>query len=183
MILSAVSPHFVRGKSFPQKRLIHSVEGLHFFHKLKTLWKMWKIPAVKPVSGVEFNTFHHVFHRRILCSLAKGVQFVIFKSELWQFFEAESVRFCNFHQHHFDECGFVLKTQCSRFFGRCCIADRFLLFFVWSDSLCPLQIPDAPVIPAEKAPVWIDFKRRLGYTNHVGSLNHAQCDMAGPEPR
>ena len=30
-------------------------------------------------------------------------------------------------------------------------------------------------IVAGKKPVWIDFRRCLGYTNPVGSLSHAQC--------
>ena len=38
---------------------------------------------------------------------------------------------------------------------------------------CPFRSSSAQ----EKAPVRIDFRRSLGYTNHVGSLNHAQCGV------
>ena len=91
---------------------IHSVNSLWFFHKLKTQWKVCKSPAAAPVFRVELNSFHRVFNSRFPHILAKALQFVKFKLELWQFFEPEIVRFCNFLQHHFDECGSLLKIVC-----------------------------------------------------------------------
>ena len=95
---------------------IHSVNSLRFFHKLKTQWKVCKSLAVAPVFRVEFHTFHKVFHNLISTGSEPCIHFVIFKSELWQNFEAERHLFCLFIQHHFDECGSVLKIRPSSSF-------------------------------------------------------------------
>lgn len=123
-----VSCGFAGRKSFPQKAAIHSVEAPVFFHKLKTQWKKWKSPAVKPVFPVELNTFHRVFNSPYPSLFVFSVQFVIFKSELWQFFESESVMFCKILQHQIDECWFLLKSSSFRIrmdvaiqLQKCCI--------------------------------------------------------------
>ena len=78
---------------------------------LKTRWRKFKSPAAKPVFPVEFNILHWVFHNLVRHSPAGCVQFVIFKSEIWQFFDTEPRTFCNFLQYQIDECGFVLKIH------------------------------------------------------------------------
>ena len=95
---------------------IHSVNAPQFFHKLKTLWRKFKSPALKPVLPVEFHTFHKVFHFLVRPFLISCVQFVEYKSEIWQFFELHPVRFCQIAQYHFDECGSVLKIRPSSSF-------------------------------------------------------------------
>ena len=79
---------------------------------LKTLWRKFKSPALKPVLPVEFHTFHKVFHFLVRPFLISCVQFVEYKSEIWQFFELHPVRFCQIAQYHFDECGSLLKIVC-----------------------------------------------------------------------
>ena len=108
-------PLFCRRKSFPQKRGIQSVEERLFFHMLKTLWRKFKSPALKPVLPVEFHTFHKVFHfwfdlfdfLRTICRIQVGNMTI---------FELHPVRFCQIAQYHFDECGSVLKIRPSSSF-------------------------------------------------------------------
>ena len=96
-------------KVFHIQTALPSVYPPCFFHKLKTLWRKFKTQAFKPVFRVEFHTFHKVFHNLISTGSEPCIHFVIFKSELWQNFEAERHLFCLFIQHHFDECGSLLK--------------------------------------------------------------------------
>ena len=73
---------FADEKSFPQKSCIQSVEERLFFHMLKTLWRKFKSPALKPVLAVEFHTFHKVFHFLVRPFRISCVQFVEYKSEI-----------------------------------------------------------------------------------------------------
>ena len=90
---------------------IHSVNAPQFFHKLKTLWRTCKSPALTPLFRVDFHTFHGVFHKPFSTRGKPLVHFVIFKSELWQIFNSVVVCFCFFLQYQNDECGFVLKIH------------------------------------------------------------------------
>lgn len=99
------------GKSFQHFRVIPFVNFPDFFHKLKTQLKKWKSVVPKPVFGVELNSFHRVFNRRVRSGSIFCVQFVIFKSVLWQNFERKSSIFWKILQQHFDECWSLLKNR------------------------------------------------------------------------
>ena len=148
---------------------------------LKTRWRKFKSPVLKPILRVEFHTFHRVFHIPVRPVCFSCVQFVKYKSEIWQFFELHSVRFCQIFQYHFDECGSMLKIRPFAAFP----PRGFMLQILWnivvfcsvltlSDGKFPSPQGSIFRIVAGKKPVWIDFRRCLGYTNSVSSLRRAQ---------
>ena len=77
-----ISVPFPGGDVFHKKPCIQVVKGSCFFHKLKTLWRTCKSPALTPLFRVDFHTFHRVFHKPFSTRGKPLVHFVIFKSEL-----------------------------------------------------------------------------------------------------
>lgn len=73
---------FADEKSFPQKCGIQSVKSRSLFHMLKTRWRKFKSPVLKPVLRVEFHTFHRVFNIPVRPVCFSCVQFVKYKSEI-----------------------------------------------------------------------------------------------------
>jgi len=68
----------------------------------------------------------------------------------------------------------MLKTRAASAQGGCCIVYGFLSpsaeYFCRSCISRFVPCPFRSSSAQEKAPVRIDFRRSLGYTNHVGSL-------------
>lgn len=101
----------------PNRKVFHKKEGIQvvnkafLFNMLKTMWAKFKSRVCTPVFSVEFHHFHDVFNIAISTVDFQALHFVIFKANLWQFFEVETFKFCRFRQHHFDECWFLVENS------------------------------------------------------------------------